>query len=45
MLWWNNRKMKRFLTPLIEEDIARLDRGEISEFKTINYLAVKAFRS
>lgn len=45
MLWWNNRKMKKFLTPLIEEDIARLDRGEVSEFKTINYLAVKAFRS
>ncbi|POS79717.1 hypothetical protein DHEL01_v201890 [Diaporthe helianthi] len=45
MLWWNSRKMKRFLTPLIEGDIARLDRGEVSQVKTINYLAVKAFRS
>lgn len=45
MLWWNSVKMKKFLTPLIEEDIARLDRGEVAQVKTINYLAVKAFRS
>lgn len=44
-MWNNNRKMKKFLAPLIEEDIARLDRGEVSEVKTINYLAIKAFRS
>lgn len=45
ILWNNNRKMKKFLTPLIEEDIARLDRGEVSQAKTINYLAIKAFQS
>jgi hypothetical protein len=45
MLWNNNRKMKKFLTPLIEEDIGRFDSGHVSNVKTINYLAVKAFRS
>ncbi|KAK7727977.1 hypothetical protein SLS63_006828 [Diaporthe eres] len=45
ILWNNNRKMKKFLAPLIEEDIARLDRGEVSQAKTINYLAIKAFQS
>ncbi|KAJ0117029.1 cytochrome p450 [Diaporthe amygdali] len=45
MIWNNNRKMKKFLAPLIEEDISRLDRGELSEAKTINYLAIKAYRS
>lgn len=45
MLWNNNRKMKNFLAPLIEADIARLDRGEASEVKTINSLAINAFRS
>ncbi|KAG6356748.1 hypothetical protein INS49_014622 [Diaporthe citri] len=45
ILWDNNRKMKKFLAPLIEEDIARLDRGEVSQAKTINYLAIKAFQS
>lgn len=45
VIWNNNRKMKKFLAPLIEEDIARLDKGEVSQAKTINYLAIKAFQS
>ncbi|KAJ4417101.1 hypothetical protein N0V82_006383 [Gnomoniopsis sp. IMI 355080] len=44
-LWKNNRTMKNFLAPLIEEGIAAFDNGEVVGAKTINYLAVKAYRS
>ncbi|KAI3396389.1 hypothetical protein diail_12197 [Diaporthe ilicicola] len=44
-IWINNRRMKQCLTPLIEDDISRLDRGEVSGAKTINSLAVKAYRT
>ncbi|KAJ4394400.1 hypothetical protein N0V93_003617 [Gnomoniopsis smithogilvyi] len=43
--WNNNRKMRNFLAPLIEEGIAAFDNGEVMGAKTINYLAVKAYRS
>lgn len=45
LVWNNNRKMRNFLAPLIEDGIAEFDSGETSGAKTINYLAVKAYRS
>ncbi|KAF3764968.1 cytochrome P450 [Cryphonectria parasitica EP155] len=43
--WNNNRKMRNFLVPLIEDGIAKFDQGEVSRVKTINDLAIKAYRT
>ncbi|KAL1852000.1 hypothetical protein Daus18300_012355 [Diaporthe australafricana] len=37
--------MKEVLTPLIEADASQLDQGEVSGAKTINHLAIKAYRT
>lgn len=45
IIWNNNRKMRNFLAPLIEDGIAKFDRGETSAAKTINSLAAKAYKA
>lgn len=45
IIWNNNRKMRKFLAPLIEDSIAKFDSGETLGAKTISFLAAKAYRT
>lgn len=44
-IWNNDRKMNNFLAPIIEDAAVQLDRGLSSGPKTINQLAIKAYRT
>lgn len=43
--WNNNRKMNNFLAPIIEDAAVQSDRGPAAGPKTINQLAIKAYRT
>lgn len=44
-LWNNSRRMKNFLAPLIEAGVTKSDSDQETGYKTINSLAIKAYRS
>lgn len=43
--WYNDRKMNNFLAPLIQDAAVQFDRGLAAGPKTINQLAIKAYRT
>lgn len=44
-MWNNSRRMRNFLAPLIEAGVTKADGDEETEYKTINSLAIKAYRT